>query len=84
MEIYYETAHYEYGCDYPIATAHDTLEDAIAFAEANGIDTISEIGGAWDEFMKCEWCGEWFTIPELDKGICSQCEAAIRSRGERW
>lgn len=84
MEIYYETAHYEYGNDYPVATAFDDLDEAIEFAEAHGIDTICEIGGSWDEYMKCEWCGEWFPTSELDNGICSQCDAAIRSRGERW
>ena len=81
MKTYYETAHYEPGDEFPTATAHDTLEEAITFAEAHGITTIQQIGGAWDEFEKCEFCGEWFTAPELENGLCAQCEQAIKSHG---
>lgn len=81
MKTYYETTHND-GGEFPVATAHDTLEAAIEFAEANGIDLICEIGGSWDEFEKCEFCGEWCTTEELDKGICQRCKLAIWSRGE--
>lgn len=82
MNIYYETAHYEPGDEFPTATAHDTLEEAIEFAEAHGINYISEHGGNYDDFVKCEFCGEWFTSEELnDKDICSYCEQAIKSHG---
>ena len=73
MKVYYETTHYDAG-EFPITTAHETIETAIEFAEANGINTISEIGGSWDEFQKCEFCGEWMPSQELDKkGWCSDC-----------
>lgn len=81
MKTYYETAHYEPGSEYPTATAHDTLEEAIAFAEAHGITIIEEIGGSWDEYEKCEFCGEWYSSDELEKGLCWMCEQAIKSHG---
>jgi hypothetical protein len=82
METYFETAHIEEGEEYATLTAHDTLEEAIEFAEANGILTIYEIGGSWDEFEKCGFCGEWFPSNELNKeGDCFYCEQAIKSHG---
>lgn len=83
MKHYYETTHTD-GGQFPISTAHDTFEEAAAFAEAHGIATIYEVGGNWGEFEKCQWCGEWFTLYELEKGVCSQCAAALQSRGEQW
>ena len=54
MKIYYETTHRDPGSEYPAITAHDTLEDAIIFADAHGIKYIQQIEGAWDDFEKCE------------------------------
>lgn len=81
MKIYYETTHDD-GGEFPILTAHETIEEAIEFAEANGIKTIYEVGGSFDEFEKCEFCGEWYTTEELNNGICWRCKLAIWSRGE--
>lgn len=82
MEIYYETTHNDGGV-FPVTHAHDTLEEAIEFAEANGIETICEIGGTWDEYQKCWFCGEWYTSAEIEKsGVCWRCKLAIWSRGE--
>lgn len=81
MKIYYETAHRDTG-DFPILTAHDTLEDAIQFAEANGITTIYQIGGSYDEYEKCEWCDEWHHLEKLTDGLCWRCRLAAWSRGE--
>lgn len=84
-KIYYETVHSsgdnpEDGIDYKgILVAHDTLEDAIDYAEQNGIETITEIGGSWTEYEKCWFCGEWFDVNELNtNNECSRCEAAIK------
>lgn len=68
------------------AIAFDTLEEAIEFADANGCELICEMGGSWDEYKKCEFCGEWDLAYTIDNnnGICDYCEMAIYSRGERW
>ena len=59
--------------------AHDTIEEAIEFAEKNNCELISEIGGNWDEWQKCWFCDEWYTTSELiGKGVCHRCEIAIR------
>lgn len=59
--------------------AHDTLEEAIEHADANGITHIAEIGGNWHEYEKCAFCGEWYEATELNKyGDCYRCERAIR------
>lgn len=82
MEIWYETAHIETGDEFPTATAHNTLEEAITFADAHEITIICEMGGNWDEFEKCEFCGEWFTSEELnEEKLCFYCEQAIKSHG---
>lgn len=82
MKIYYETAHYETGSEYPTTTAHDDFESAAEFADAHGIETIQQIGGAWDEFCKCWFCGEWFPGTEInDAGTCDRCAVAIRDHG---
>ena len=71
-----------------------TLDEAIAYADdhiiPNATDpdavTICEIGGAWDDFRRCWWCGDWY--PDYDlrgTGICEYCEMAIDSReGSQW
>ena len=76
---YYQTNLYEPGQTYPTATAHNTLDEAIEFATANGIDTIYEIGGNWDEWEKCWFCGEWFPTTDLDQdNTCHRCRIAIK------
>lgn len=78
MNVYYQTAHIEEGDTYATLTAHDTLDDAIEFAEAHGCLTICEIGGSWDEFEKCAFCGDWFTATELNtENLCWCCQVAI-------
>lgn len=82
MEIYYETTHND-GGEFPITVAHKTIDDAIEYADANGIDLICEIGGSWDEYEKCWFCGEWYPSTDLDKnGTCWRCKLALWSRGE--
>ncbi len=76
---FYETVHTEPGQDFPTTTAHDSLEEAIAFAEAHNIPTIY---GETDTFEKCWFCGEWFPIDLLDNdGTCADCDFAIRQHG---
>lgn len=66
--------------------AFDTLEEAIAFADKNECETISEIGGNWTDYKKCWFCGEWFDACELiGTGVCERCEIAIDSHeGKQW
>ena len=79
---YYETVHTEPGDMFPTVTAHETIDDAIAFADAHGIDYITEIGGNWEEFGKCAFCGEWRNYWELNKaGECELCEMTIKYHG---
>ena len=73
MEIYYETTH-ESG-NLTITAKHATLEEAIDYAEKNGIDDIHEVGGAFDDYAKCGFCGEWLPIQDLNhNGWCNHCE----------
>lgn len=75
---YYETVHYNTGDEFATTTAHDTLDEAIEFANAHGIGTIYEIGGSWSEFGKCSFCHEWVDLCALDhENICSDCRRAI-------
>ena len=46
--------------------AFDTLEEAIEHAEKNGCQTIQEYGGCYTEYEKCEFCGEWFDVAEMN------------------
>lgn len=68
------------------AVAFETLDEAIAFADENDCNLICEMGGSWDEYKKCEFCGDWGLIYEIDQnnGICERCSLALYSRGERW
>ena len=59
--------------------AFDTLEQAIEFADANNCEIISEIGGNYDEFVKCWFCGDWIPSDEIiGTGVCDRCAVAIR------
>lgn len=79
MQHYYETFCGVY------AYSHDTLEEAIDFAEKNGVEMICEIGGSWTEYSKCNFCGEWVDITELnEEGDCPRCEVAIRDHNGLW
>lgn len=87
MKHYYEVAmryeDTEHGRDYRGALhAFETLEEAIEFAEDHDATCICEIGGNWDDWEKCGFCGEWFPSTELNKdGDCTYCEQAIKSHG---
>lgn len=75
--IYYETAK-----DGEIQ-AHNTLEEAMQFADENRCEIICEIGGHWAEWQKCAFCDNWEESVELNaQGYCTYCEQAIKSRGE--
>lgn len=74
---------YEVSGDHEII-GFETFDEATAYAEEHGEKTIYEIGGSWGEFEKCEFCGEWYTLEELNRGICWRCGLAIRSRGEEY
>ena len=64
------------------AVAFDTLEEAIQYADENGITLISEIGGNWCDFEKCSFCGKWCDSCELNAHReCERCEMAIKSHG---
>ena len=82
METYFETITPETDQNALTACfirAHETLEDAIKWAESHNITTISEIGGCWSEYEKCEFCGDWFDTNELNtKNICERCAVAIK------
>ena len=80
MIHYFQTAHRDGGV-FAVATAHDTLEDAIEFAEAHDIKIVSEIGGNWVEYERCLFCGEWYTTDEFlhDNDPCKRCAVAIEA-----
>lgn len=59
-----------------IIVAHDTLEEAKAYAEGRRVFSITEVGGRFDEWVRCELCGEWTISDELSAdGYCHVCEA---------
>ena len=62
--------------------AFDTLEEAIEHAEANGCQTIQEYGGCYTEYEKCEFCGEWYDVSEMNiENYCERCQIAIQDHG---
>lgn len=74
---YYETAHYEPGAIFPTVVAHETIDKAIEFAAEHNCTMISQIGGYWNDFEKCDLCHEWFPVSDLDNGLCPDCERAF-------
>lgn len=76
MHYYETTAHGE-------TVAHNTLEEAFEYAENNAdVIIICEIGGNWNEYERCTFCGEWCDSCELNSnGECERCEMAIKSHG---
>ena len=82
MKHYFETVDRD-GSAYPLTMAHETIEEAIDYADAHGITFICEIGSAWEEFEKCAFCGDWVTSYEVDKdGFCERCMMALKSHGD--
>lgn len=76
---YYET--YTEG-ENPCIYAFDTFEEAVEFADNNGCTTIQEMGGSYDDYEKCEFCGEWYPTSEMNiENYCEQCQIAIRDHG---
>lgn len=54
--------------------AFDTFEEAEQFANENGCKLISQCGGAWDDFIKCDLCGEFVPSYEMHNGDeCENC-----------
>ena len=79
--VYYETTRSD-GNTYPLTMAHNTLEEAITYADENGIDFIYQIGANWEEYQRCSFCGEFWDPCEIDaNGYCFRCLEAIRSHG---
>lgn len=82
MKHYYETSHQEPGQHHPTVTAHDNLDAAITYANTHNINIIYEIGGAWDEYGRCWFCGEWFSLCQLNnRNECERCEIALIQHG---
>ena len=80
MLHYYEISYYD-GNEFPVTRAFNDLDNAIEFANTNGINHISEIGGCWDDFHPCECCGEWFTYDELNNDLqCTRCDYNLNYR----
>ena len=78
--IYYET----FASDGEKCTvcAFDTLEEAIEHAEASGCTTIQESGGSYTEYEKCEFCGDWYDVAEMNiENYCERCQIAIQDHG---
>ena len=78
--IYYET----FASDGEKCTvcAFDTLDEAIEHAEASGCKTIQESGGSYTEYEKCEFCGEWCDVSEMNiENYCERCQIAIQDHG---
>ena len=83
MKHYYETyTNDELGT---VAHAHETIEEAIAFANENNCEIICEIGGSWDEYQYCWFCQEWQPTTDFNIGasVCYRCERAINDHGGR-
>lgn len=60
----------------------EDFDEATYYAENIGIDFIAELGGNFEEFGKCKYCGDWVPCAELDAydDICERCAAYIASR----
>ena len=57
----------------------DSFEDATEYAEKNGYKTIFS---GYYEFEKCEFCGEWYDVDELNiENYCERCQIAIKDHG---
>ena len=74
---FYITAHSDPGDQFPTATSHETIEEAIDFANAHNTDTICEIGGTWSDYTRCDFCKDWFSYDEIEQDLCPACRRAI-------
>lgn len=73
-----------YEDDDEIVALHETFDDALEYIEETSaaVERIEEIGGSWDVFKRCDFCGEWTPTTELnDEHVCTYCEQAINSHG---
>lgn len=62
--------------------AFDICDEAIEHAEKSGIKTVYRIGGDYAEFEKCEFCGEWYDVEEMNiENYCERCQTAIKDHG---
>lgn len=52
-----------------------TIANELGASDFENDDTITH-------FYKCSFCGDWIEESELNAGICTYCEQAIKSRGE--
>lgn len=51
-------------------------------AEKINAKTIQTVGGDYAEYEKCEFCGEWCDVEELNsESYCTRCQVAIRDHG---
>ena len=58
------------------------LEDAIEYANQNECDLIMDIQRNDEEYEKCDFCGEWYPIEELNiDTYCERCQRAILDHG---
>lgn len=72
---------YEIAGDHEL-TCFDDFEEAAAYADEIGSGTIYECGGSFDEYEKCWFCGEWFSVSQLnDVNLCDRCFVAVRDHG---
>lgn len=83
-------------CNQPIEGAQprwlmpQATEEAVEAVEKGILTEETDENGftEYDEPTKCEWCGEVFAKDQLRKEVnlgylCSRCEGAIKSRGEK-
>ena len=81
--------------DEKVTTVHADYDEAEAYAIRRGLmrdkrDGVEKIivfdEHGEEELHRCAWCDEFFPLWDIEKndGICDYCDAAIRSRGERW
>lgn len=81
MEVFYETVKRD-GKLFPEIQAHETLDEAIEYADANEIEEITRNGGSYDTFRKCWSCGGWFADSELNsEDLCENCEMSAHEHG---
>lgn len=60
-------------------TCFDTIEDAIEFADKNGLSIIQEVGGNWEQWERCSFCNDWFPSCDLNElKRCDRCHVAIK------
>lgn len=79
--IMYETVERD-GSEFPLRVAHFTLAEAEAYAEGRNVESILQIGGYWDEYVRCPICHDWVLSSEISEdGLCAACERAGRDHG---